>query len=303
MAVLVGTTDGYLVFSTRGDGAPARGLDGSDVRGFARGPRDEWLAIVDRHTIGVHAPDGAWTMWAETDAELNALAAWRGAVYAGTSDARVLRVDDDRSVVALDAFADVPRRDEWHAVGGPLQVRSMATTCDGSALLVNVHVGGIPRSVDGGASWAPTIPVDDDVHQVCAHPTRPDVAVAAAAVGLCRSRDGGATWEVSTDGLHASYARGVAVVGDDIVMSASDGPRAARSAVYRAPVDGGPAVPVTGGLPEWLGGNVDTGCIATNGSRVALADQHGDVWASTQGLEGWRRLGSGVGAVTSVAVT
>jgi RND family efflux transporter MFP subunit len=35
--------------------------------------------------------------------------------------------------------------------------------------LVNVHVGGIPRSVDSGATWAPTIDVDADVHEVKDH--------------------------------------------------------------------------------------------------------------------------------------
>src|SRR5207302_541216 len=82
----------------------------------------------------------------------------------------------------------------WHQVGPPLSVRTMTATADGAAVLVNVHVGGIPRSVDGGVTWHPTIAVDDDVHQVLAHPTRPEIAVAAASVGLCRSTDGGATW-------------------------------------------------------------------------------------------------------------
>jgi hypothetical protein len=49
----------------------------------------------------------------------------------------------------------------------------MTMTCDGAVLLVNVHVGGIPRSADGGASWQPTI--DTDV------PDQSDVAVVARA--------------------------------------------------------------------------------------------------------------------------
>ena len=62
---------------------------------------------------------------------------------------------------------------------------------DGSVLLANVHVGGIPRSTDGGVTWQPTIDVDSDVHEVRAHPHRSGVVMAAAAIGLCASRDGG----------------------------------------------------------------------------------------------------------------
>ena len=88
----------------------------------------------------------------------------------------------------------------------PLGIPSITATCDKAVLLANVHVGGVPRSTDGGVTWQPTLEIDKDVHQVCAHPTRPDVVIAAAAVGLCVSRDSGATWTVEQEGLHASYA-------------------------------------------------------------------------------------------------
>jgi hypothetical protein len=66
-------------------------------------------------------------------------------------------------------------------------------------LLAYVHVGGIPRSTDGGATWQPTIDIDNDVHEVRAHPRRPDIVMAATAIGLCTSRDRGLTWEVMTE--------------------------------------------------------------------------------------------------------
>ena len=88
----------------------------------------------------------------------------------------------------------------------------------------------------------------------------------------------------TTDGMEMSYARGVAIVGDDVVVTVSDGPWAERSAVYRAPVDGGPVAKVTGGLPEYLPGNIDSRCIASDGTRVALVDGDGDVWQSADRL-------------------
>jgi hypothetical protein len=100
-------------------------------------------------------------------------------------------------------------------VGPPLGIRSIAATADGAVLLANVHVGGVPRSTDGGATWQPTIAIDSDVHEVRAHPHRPGVVMAAAAIGLCTSRDGGVTWNVEQEGLHAAYCSAVAFAGDD----------------------------------------------------------------------------------------
>jgi hypothetical protein len=299
MSVLVTTTDGYHIFTS--SGKQLRSLEGHRVESFTPGPDGTFLAVIDRHEVWSHGSDGQWTPLAKSQATLTAVVAAGDAVFAGTDDARVLRLSAAGALESLTGFDTVAGRDQWHQVGSPLQVRTMTATCDGSAVLANVHVGGIPRSVDGGATWHPTVAVDDDVHQVLAHPTRPEVVVAAASVGLCRSLDNGATWTSSTDGLELTYARGVAFVGDDVVVTVSEGPWAARALVYRAPVDGGAATLVEGGLGA-LHGNVDSGCIASDGTVVALADGHGDVWRSTDAFDGYECIASALGGVTGVTV-
>ena len=147
----------------------------------------------------------------------------------------------------------------------------MTATSDGAVLLANVHVGGIPRSVDGGVTWQPTIDVDSDVHEVRAHPNRPGVVVAAAAVGLCASSDGGATWVVERAGLHATHCYAVAFAGDDVLVSAAPSPFDPQGAIYRRGVDEhGPLVMVAGGLPAWLrrGRRHGLRCRPRHGSRV-----------------------------------
>jgi hypothetical protein len=299
MSVLVTTLDGYHIFTS--SGKQLTSLQGHRVESFTPGLSGTFLAVVDRQEVWSHGRDGDWTPLAKAEATLTAVVAAGDTVFAGTDDARVLRLASSGAFEALTGFDVVPGRDEWHRVGSPLQVRTMTATADGRAVLANVHVGGIPRSTDGGTSWHPTIAVDDDVHQVLAHPTRPEIVVAAAAVGLCRSHDGGATWASTTDGMDMTYARGVAIVGDDVVVTVSDGPRASRAAVYRGPVDGGPVQPVTGGLGE-LHGNVDSRCIASDGRIVALADGDGAVWRSADGCEGFERIAEGLEGVTGVTV-
>ncbi len=299
MSVLVTTIDGYHIFTS--SGKHLRSLEDHRVECFTPGPDGAFLAVIDRHEVWSHGSDGEWSPLAKSEATLTAVVAAGDAVFAGTDDACVLRLAPAGALEPLAGFDTVAGRDEWHRVGSPLQVRTMTATCDGGAVLVNVHVGGIPRSVDGGDTWQPTLAVDDDVHQVLAHPTRPEIVVAAASVGLCRSHDGGATWTSSTEGMDLSYARGVAFSGDDVVVSVSEGPWASRALVYRASVDGGPAHRVTGGLGE-LHGNVDSCCVASDGKVVALADGEGDVWRSDAGFEGFERIAAGLDGVTGVTI-
>jgi hypothetical protein len=285
MAVLVATIDGYHVLTSSGDHRVA--LEGHRVACLTPGPSGTWIAVVDDHEVWQHGADGAWTALARSEHDLTALVTVDDVVYAGTVGPTMVKLDSagagDGVLAALTDFDDVAGRDEWHQVGSSLQVRSLSATADGSALLANVHVGGIVRSTDRGGSWRPTIDVDADVHEVRAHPTAPDIVMAAAAVGLCVSRDAGRTWDVVVDGLHATYARAVVFDGDDVLVSVSDGPFARQSAIYRAPVAGvarGARLErVRGGLPEWLEGNVDTRCLGADAGRVALADGSGSVWA------------------------
>jgi hypothetical protein len=130
----------------------------------------------------------------------------------------------------MEGFDNIAGRDAWFAgsaiingqrLGPPLGIRSVAANSNGSILFANVHVGGIPRSIDGGRSWQPTIDINSDVHEVRAHQADPDIVVAASAIGLCISRDAGATWTVERDGLHAAYCSAAAFCGDDIFVSAS----------------------------------------------------------------------------------
>src|SRR5439155_5763684 len=118
-------------------------------------------------------------------------------VLVGTSEANLLRLEDG-ALVPVAAFDAVEGRDEWHTPwGAPADVRSLTRTSTGT-LLANVHVGGVVRSTDGGASWSPTIDIDADVHHVLGGPGA--TVVAAAAVGLCVSDDDGATWSVVDEG-------------------------------------------------------------------------------------------------------
>jgi hypothetical protein len=307
--VLVATwSDGIFAVS---ETSRAHELAGCSIRGLASDGQGEVLAIVDGRTLRRRSSGGGWTTWVTTDHDLSCCVAGERGVYVGTNDARVFQVTGAGELVPLEAFAHVEGRESWYAgqalvngqlMGPPLGVRSISMTADG-ALLANVHVGGVPRSSDGGASWRPTIAVDADVHEVRAHPTRPELVAAAAGVGLCLSTDGGVSWTIQSDGLHAPHCSAVAFVGDDVLVSASVDPFSDQGRVYRASLDrSAPLTPLGGGLPEWTAGKVDTYCIGVGGWGVAFADRDGNVYVSRDGGIRWSTWPHGLPPASSVLV-
>jgi len=281
------------------------------VCGLTRDAQGGALAIVDRQTVGRLTGTGDWRPLAEVDTSLACCLELDGVIYAGTEDARVLRIDARGRSEVVDAFNAVPGRDKWYAgaalidgklIGPPLGVRSMAVTCDGAALLVNVHVGGIPRSVDGGKTWQPTLEVELDVHEVSAHPSRPELVAAASAAGLCISRDAGATWTVEQEGLHSPYCSAVAFAGDFLLLACSDGHFAPEGAIYQRRVDGrGSLQLLDGGFPCRISGICDTDGIDVRESAIAVADRAGNLYCSEDLGRSWSSRA--IGARNPSAVT
>lgn len=296
--ILAGTADGIREFDLGGsEGAIEHG--GRKITALARTGADYW-AILDHREVW-RTTDEGWSHAVTLDR-------YRGdcladtdiaGVLVGTSEAHLYRVEKGNAE-PVTAFDQVPGRSEWYTPwGGPPDSRSISE--DDDAVFVNVHVGGIVRSTDGGATWKPTIDIDADVHKVWAGWER---VFGACAWGLAASTDGGNEWTIRSDGLHASYCRGVAVCGDTVLVSASNGPRGGRAAMYRGSVDGGPLERCRTGLPEWFDGNIDSYCLdaAPDLGVAVFASEDGRVFVSTDEGASWNEVASGLGSIACVLV-
>ncbi len=288
--LLLGTDDGVVDL----DGE--RALAGHRVNSLSR---DGW-AVIDAATVVREVEPGRWEEVAVLPAanrnEHRPVLPLGDHAIVGTGDG-LLRVANADTAL-LPGFTEVDGREHWHAVGSSQPyVRSLTATADG-VLHANVHVGGIPRSTDDGKTWRPTIDVDADVHQVRAHPERPELVVAAAAVGVCISCDGGRTWTVHTDGLHATYCRAVAATGDTVLVSASTGPFTDRSAVYRRAIDSDQPFER---VSAWLPHNVDTECLVAAGDHAAFGGPDGRVFVSNDAGRSWDVVRHDVPPVTALA--
>ncbi|MGH9075281.1 MAG: WD40/YVTN/BNR-like repeat-containing protein, partial [Acidimicrobiales bacterium] len=302
--LLAATADGIRTLcdpSGSGDGTELGGHGVSAVivdadRGA--GATRRW-ALVDGRGVWLRSEGGDWSEVARLDDELTCLVPGPLGLLVGTAGAHLRRLPGatpTSSVEALGSFEHAPTRDEWYTPwGGPPDTRSLAVAGDGT-IFVNVHVGGILRSTDGGQTWAATIDLHADVHQVlCPRRYQPDLVVAACADGLAVSHDAGATWRLREDGLRRTYCRAVAVTGDTVVVSASDGAKGSHAALYRAPVVGwGAFERCRRGLPSWFDGNVDTGWVATGEGGVAVATADGAVFVSTDEGATWDQAAGGL---------
>jgi hypothetical protein len=171
--------------------------------------------------------------------------------------------------------------------------------------LVNVHVGGVLRSISPDGPWSATIDLHADVHQVIAGADfPPGLSLLAASAGLGISTDDGSTWRIETEGLHAHYCRAVALAEDTVLISASTGPRSQKGALYRRPLAGveEPLSRCEKGLPEWVPGNIDTYCLGASGPVVAFAAPDGAVFVSDDAGASWEQEASGLHAPRAVVV-
>jgi hypothetical protein len=309
MRILVGTSSGLVALDPDGAGRVTQ-LDGQRVSCIAPASW-RWLwAVVDgreiwrdegdgwRRVVSLYAlpgPDGLEaTVLADTRVNHE-----RG-VLVGTSEARLARVTEENEIEMLDSFDRAPTRDVWFTPwGGPPAVRTIAESRD--AVYVNVHVGGVLRTVDEGATWEPTIDIEADVHQVA---TSRDRVYAAGAGGLSISDDRGDSWRRSTAVLHATYCRAVAVCGPRLLLSASTGPGGGRAALYRSELDGTAFERCRSGLPEWFSGNIDSLCLDAlpDGRLAAFGAENGELYSSTDQGASWSRIASGLGQVRRVLV-
>ncbi|MDQ4131568.1 MAG: hypothetical protein M3133_11370, partial [Actinomycetota bacterium] len=267
--ILVATAEGL---QTLGDGVDVE-LSGRDVRALARDEEGWW--VVAEEGVLLRGRQQDWQEVARADVPMTCLLPASERLFAGTAGAGLRHLVDGR-LEPVQAFDETPGRHTWYTPwGGPPATRSLSAHPDGT-LFVNVHVGGIVRSRDGGRSWEPTIDVDLDVHEVRVEPRSGRVLAATGAGGFALSEDRGDSWQLSREGLHAGYCRAVAVAGTTILLSASTGPRTRRGAVYRRSLNGeGPFERCQRGLPAWFEGNVDTGWLDAVGGLAVLATPAG----------------------------
>ena len=240
-------------------------------------------------------------------------------VYLGTEPGALYRKGRDEAEWELVcALHTLPLASDWHTPwGGPAAIRTIAAKWDGAngdkaQLYLDIHVGGILRTIDGGRSYTPiNRGLEEDVHQVATHPLALSRVYAATADGFYLSGDEGETWERRNHGLDNLYCRGIAVSPldpDFVLVSGSpfspggwrqSGP---QFALYRTEDAGQTWTRITNGLPDPFSAVIDSNCIAFSRQHpeTVLCAAGTAIYVSGDAGRSWRQLGEALPKVTSL---
>ena len=233
-----GRRDGLLSFDARGHARRRRARGAGRVTAIAP-ERDALWAVVDESEVWHRADRRAWDprrrRWSRcvgrAASPRRTRASWSARPRRGCSASAGRRCGSSpstrstrRTVARAGTRRGAAHRTRDRSRSG---TRRSTSTC--------TWAGSCERRTRERA-FAPTIDVDEDVHQVT---TAEGLVLAACAGGLAVSTDRGRSWTMRTEGLEARYSRGVVVCGDAVLVSASRGPRGGRAAVYRGDLAGG----------------------------------------------------------------
>ncbi|GAA2139917.1 exo-alpha-sialidase [Streptomyces synnematoformans] len=240
-----------------------------------------------------------------------------GVVYAGTEPGGLFRSEDGGETFELvRPLWEHPTRERWEPGGGGLAVHTVVTDPrDAGSVTVAVSAGGVYRTADGGASWAPSnsgVQVvfqpekypefGQCVHKVARDAVDPDRLYLQNHWGVYRSDDAGATWTDIGAGLPSDFGfavdthptRGGTAYLFPITADVDRVPAENHCRVYRTEDAGATWEPLSAGLPqEDHYGTVLRDALRTDDSDPAgvyFGNRNGEVFASADEGESWTQL-------------
>lgn len=310
--------DSVVRFTLGGNVArdPRSMLEGAGARCVAVDPRDPQRVYVGTFDDGLYASLDGGDSWRPDETGLEdrrvlSLAvspsdrrSGMSVVYAGTEPSNLYRSEDGGRIWrSLPALRDVPGEPRWSFPPRPWTHHVSTIALHHShpeRLAVGIELGGIIRSLDGGASWIDHNPqAHSDAHDLCTHPLAPDRLYEAAGQGIARSDDGGQTWRRAEHNLDRHYAWTQAVDPADpdlwyVAISRSPsyahGPGDGHAHLMRSRGDGWAAIDTWGQDPVLRRMPYALTALPEQPGRLLVGLRGGTLLATDDAGESWSRL-------------
>jgi hypothetical protein len=238
------------------------------------------------------------------------------AVYAGTEPSNLYRsVDGGVSWQRLPALRELPSEPTWSFPPRPWthHVRTIALhPTDPEWLAVGIELGGVMRSVDGGASWIDhNAQAHSDAHQLLTHPIAPDRLYEVAGQGVARSDNLGETWSKFEGGLDRRYAWAQALDPTDPDLwyaaisrspSAAHGSGDGQSHLWRSRGDGWEAIDRWGDARELRRMPYALASLPDAANRLLVGLRGGVLLVTEDAGQSWSRVDATLPDVIDLAV-
>lgn len=322
MNLLALTDEGLVRIDMQAKHATVSQLRADDrLQCLSSDPNDRDIVYIGSRGGGVWRSTDGGATWADTrfpepDVFSLAVSPADGSVFAGTEPSKLFKSSDGgESWREMEGLQDLPSRSEWSFPPRPWtsHVSAIAPHPEhADLLLVGIELGGLMRSVDGGATWQDHRPgAQKDVHALAWHTEDTGRAYEAGGGGAAWSRDRGETWEPADEGRDRHYTWALAVHPHDPdvwYVSASPGARHAHSGgsanarLYRRRGTE-PWTALSGGLPDPL--ESMPYALLHTGNRLFAGLKNGHLYASDDDGDTWTKIdvdGSSLTGVKTIIV-
>ncbi|MCH7913705.1 MAG: glycosyl hydrolase [Deltaproteobacteria bacterium] len=326
--ILVATTQGVVIIERDASGhswhVAHRGLTDRHISAIVMEP-ESGLIFAGAFHGSLHVSDDGGRTWKERSEGLSERNVYSVAsvrmngktrIYAGTEPAHLFYSDDlGLHWTELPSLRSVPSVPQWSFPVAPHIAHLKQISFDPynpTTMYASIEVGGLLKSTDAGETWEELHGMDEDVHRLVIHPTKPKHMYVVSGVGLYVTSDGGATWEqwTSRPSEIGGYPDGLVFHPDQpelMFIGASQnrpglwrtshfaGARISRSR------DGGRTWEVLrNGLPDRMQANIEALCLENWGESVSVfaGTTAGEVYGSDDGGEHWSRIVSGLAPIS-----
>lgn len=295
MPITLATASGMRALGSAID--PLHGADVTTLAAAADG--GFWALVRHRHIYRISRGQAEAVAKLEKPEVGWCLLEHQGSLFIGTDNAALFELREG-ALRRVAGFDETEGRSEWWQPPGRRPATTWTLAADADHLFVNVHVGGVLRSRDRGASFTPTIDLNDDVHEVSVGPDR-QLLAATGQKGLASSADAGASWSHHDSGLFARYLSCVTATDEGALVIASSGYASGDDTLYR--FDGATFERCTVGIPAPLGGSMSARQLVANGRTAAVATPGGQLYMSKDGGRSWALATEGLPEVRAIVMT